>query len=243
MTPVRLPPPSKLALAAELPRALGTLVDAAVNRSVLRAAPKGDGRPVLVLPGVATGDGSVRPMAHFLSKLGYRAETWQLGMNRGTPTIGAEAEHLIARVTALAERDGSSVTLIGVSLGGIMARLAAHRGPSLVREVVTICSPYAADARATNAWRTYQLLSGERVDDPAVAARLVEARRPLPVPATAIWSRNDGMVNPAACFVADEPGLRIVAVDGGHLLVHLRPSVWLFVAQLLAGEAPAALPG
>ncbi|MFX8122187.1 hypothetical protein ABTK95_19920, partial [Acinetobacter baumannii] len=64
-----------------------------------------------------------------------------------------------------------------------------------------------------------------------------------PVPATAIWSRNDGMVNPAACFVADEPGLRIVAVDGGHLLVHLRPSVWLFVAQLLAGEAPAALPG
>lgn len=203
-------------------------------RARLRQAPRGDGRPILLLPGVGTGDNSVAPLVAYLRRLGYAAESWRFGINRGTHTIGADAGRLIARVEAMARGHGAPVTLIGVSLGGIMARLACHRAPGLVREVITVCAPYAADARATNAWRLYQLLSGENIDSATVHAQFDEVRRPLPVPAAAIWAREDGMVNREACYVSGEPGLRIFEVEGGHLLVHLRPQVWLLVADLLA---------
>lgn len=234
MDPREFPPPSKLMLAAELPRALWTIAQAASQQSRLRDAPRGDGRPIMILPGVAMGDASVTALARYLRRLGYAAETWQLGLNRGTRTVGLDADRLIARITAMAEHHGAQVTLIGISLGGIIARLVAHRAPTLVREVITVCSPYAADARATNAWRTYQLLSGESIDSPDVAARLEELRRPLPVPAAAIWTRRDGMVNAAACRSLDEPGLRIFEIGGGHLLSHLRPELWQLLATILS---------
>lgn len=231
-----LPPPGKLKLAAELPRAAATLAAAVLQHRALRDAPPGDGRPVMVLPGVATGDSSVALLAAYLRRLGYRAETWQLGVNRGVRTVGDDAQRLIDRIEAMARTHDAPVTLVGVSLGGIMARIVAHRAPASVRQVITVCSPYAADARATNAWRTYQLLSGERVDGPAVLARFAEARQPLPMPGVAIWARDDGMVNGDACHVSGEPGLRVFAIDGGHLLVSLRPELWRLIARLLADE-------
>ncbi|MFA5970265.1 MAG: alpha/beta fold hydrolase [Sphingomonas sp.] len=236
MDAATLPPPSKLLLAAELPRALWTLVQSVGALGALGAAPRGDGRAVMVLPCVAMPDASAAPLARYLQGLGYAAEGWGLGINRGTRTTGAEAERLIARIEDYAARHGQPVTLIGISLGGIMARLVAHRRPDLVSAVITICSPYAGDAYSTNAWRVYQLLSGERVDSAAVRARLAEVRRPLPVPACAMWSRSDGMVNGLACRVPGEPGLTIVEIRGGHLMIHRRAAVWRAVAEQLAGS-------
>lgn len=229
-----LPPPSRLLFAAELPRALVTMLEAKALRPRLAGAPRGDGRPVLLLPGVVTGDGSVAGLARFLRRLGYAAESWGLGLNLGTRTIGAEGERLLDRVAALHAARQGPVTLIGVSLGGIMARLAAHRLPGAVGGVITINAPYAASGRATNVWRVYERVSGEKIDSPAVAARLTELRKPLPVPAAALWSRSDGLVNGAACFVPGEPGLRVIEVPGGHLMVHQRVAVWRVVADLLA---------
>ncbi|MDQ9786271.1 alpha/beta fold hydrolase, partial [Serratia marcescens] len=74
---------------------------------------------------------------------------------------------------------GEKVTLIGVSLGGIMARMAAHRVPDLVREVITVSSPFAGSPRATNVWRAFEWLTGDRIDDPRVKAMAAEVARPL----------------------------------------------------------------
>lgn len=144
-----------------------------------------------------------------------------------------------------AEQCGAPVTLIGVSLGGMLARLAAHRLPGNVREVITIASPYAGDPRATNIWRIYEWVSGERLDGADSRARLAELRAPLPVPATAIWSRNDGLVNGMACHVTGEPRLRIIEISGSHMGVQLRPRVLRSVADVLgrtAGEAELPAP-
>src|SRR3546814_1047574 len=102
---------------------------------MLAAAPKGDGRPVLALPGLFVSDRSNFIMRRYLSALGYRAFGWGLGHNFSLRTIGADGEKLGGRIAAIAEETGEPVTLIGVSLGGIMARFAAQRWPDQVREV------------------------------------------------------------------------------------------------------------
>ena len=232
-----LRPPSLLLWAAELPRAVATVASLAGSRGLLSGAPRGDGRPVLVLPGLVNSDRSTFVLRRYLTSLGYRVDGWGLGRNFGARTVGADAERLIARVTGFAEAAGEPVTLVGVSLGGILARLAAHRLPRQVREVITIASPYAGDPRATNVWRIYELVSGERLDTDLMRARREEIAAPLTVPVTAIWSRSDGLVNGMACHAPDEPGLRAIEIDGSHMGVQLRPRVMRAVADVLGANA------
>jgi pimeloyl-ACP methyl ester carboxylesterase len=205
----------------------------------LAGAPKGDGRPVLLLPGFGNSDRSLIALKRYLQHLGYQAETWRLGRNFGVRTVGGEAEKLFGRIKGMAERAGEPVTLVGVSLGGILARLAAHRLPLDVREVITIASPYAADPRATNVWRIYELISGERLSSERARSRMSEIAQPLPVPATAIWSPTDGLVNGRACYMPSEPGLRTIEIAGSHMGVQLRPRVMRAVADVLAGAHPS----
>ncbi|WP_239017722.1 esterase/lipase family protein [Sphingomonas aracearum] len=193
--------------------------------------PRGDGRPVLILPGLFNTDRSTIVLRRSLQALGYHAEGWGLGRNLGARSTGAELERLLARVAAMAEDAGEPVTLIGISLGGIMARLAAHRAPTKVREVITIASPFAGDPRDTNVWRAFEWATGERVGDPFLAARSAEGMRPLPVPSTAIWSATDGLVNGNICRIEGE---RCIEVRSSHLWVQHRVSVLTAVAEVLA---------
>jgi triacylglycerol lipase len=227
-------PPPRLALAREWPRALWTLARLGLNWRELQRLPRGDGRLVLVLPGLFNTDRSNLALRGLLSRLGYRAFGWELGRNLGVRTVGAEAERLFARVAEIHDATGEKVTLIGISLGGIMARLAAHRHPEMVREVITISSPFAGPPTTTNVWRQFEWVTGEKVTDPAVTARLDEAARPLPVPATAIWSRSDGLVNGLTCREDDGPQSRAVEVSSSHLFVQMKPEVLRAVAEALA---------
>ena len=226
-----LKPPPKLLWAAEVPRAAWAVVSWPRHRAALAAAPRGDGRPVMLLPGLFNRDRQLAVLRRYLIGLGYDAHGWGLDRNLGARTAGADGERVIERIAALAAERGP-VTLIGVSLGGLIARLVAHRAPELVREVITISAPFAGSGKATNIWRAFEWATGERLDDPVVAARSAEIAGPLPVPATAIWSRSDGLVNGAICRA---PGERAIEVRSGHLGVQIRPEVLLAVARILGG--------
>lgn len=234
-----LAPPGRLLRAAELPRAVlafGALLRASAS---LAEVPRGDGRPIMLLPGLVNSDRSNTIMRRYLTSLGYRCRGWELGRNLGTRAIGRDGERLIARVQSFARDAGQPVTLIGVSLGGIAARLAAHRLPEAVREVITIASPYAGDPRATNVWRAFELLTGERVDSAAIAALREEVAKPLPMSATAIWSRSDGLVNGYACFDSEDASCRAIEITGSHMGVQWRPEVLRTVAEVLARSPPS----
>lgn len=184
----------------------------------------------MLLPGLFNSDRSNAVMRGFLNRIGYRTVGWGLGRNLGVRSVGPEAERLIERVAALAAEAGP-VTLIGVSLGGIMARLVAHERPDLVREVITVSSPFAGDGRSTNVWRAFQWFTGERLDDPAVIARSERIAGDLPVPSTAIWSRSDGLVAGQICH---DDHCRAIEVRSSHLGVQLKPEVLLAIAAVLA---------
>ena len=235
MSALTYAPPSKAQWAADFPRALWGAASLVPARAHLNAAARGDGRPVMILPGMCNTERSIFVMRRYLGRIGYDTRGWGLGRNLASRTIGADGERLFTAVAAFAEEVGEPVTLIGVSLGGIMARLEAHRHPELVREVITVASPYAGDPRATNVWRMFELLTGEKIDSAAVVAQRLEIAAPLSMAATAIWSRTDGFVNGMICHAPDEPGCRAIEVESGHVGVQLRPQVLRAIADVLAG--------
>src|SRR5215218_10926440 len=78
----RLRPPGLALLLAEA-RGLLELNASLLLSPVLMRAPKGDGHPVLALPGFLASDLSMAPMRRYLSELGYEPHAWRMGRNLG----------------------------------------------------------------------------------------------------------------------------------------------------------------
>ena len=127
-------------------------------------APKGDGHPVLALPGFLASDLSMAPMRRYLKELGYDAHAWNMGRNLGGVVRGCAARCATgcAAIHAADRPQGQPGRL--EPRRRLCARSgAAGAGHGALR--VTLGSPFANDIRATNATRLYEALSGEAVDD------------------------------------------------------------------------------
>src|SRR6476646_5869307 len=109
-------------------------------RPLLPRLPRGDGHPVLVLPGLLADAVSTRILRRVLRRLDYHVHGWRLGRNIG-PTAEC-VSGLRDRMEDLSDRYGRPVSLIGWSLGGIFARDIARRAPEAVRQVITLGSPF-----------------------------------------------------------------------------------------------------
>jgi len=221
-------PPSRLLLALEL-RGILEFQAFFAAYPLLRRAPRGDGHPVLVLPGLAASDVSTRPLRTYLKAQGYAAHGWKQGPNRG-PRSGVEAG-IDARLAELAHRYSRKVGLIGWSLGGVFAREAARRTPALVRQVITLGSPFANEPKASNAWRLYEILSERRVDDWAGREAM---KLPPPVPSTAIYTRSDGTVAWQGCREQESATTENIEVEGSHSGLGYNPAVLYAIADRLA---------
>ena len=158
---------------------------------LLMRAPKGDGHPVLALPGFLASDLSMAPMRRYLKQLGYDTFAWKMGRNLGG--IASRRNALKSLLTDIHTATGRKVSIVGWSLGGVYARDLALQLPDMVRSVITLASPFANDVRATNATWLYEALSGESVEHSSELIKAIAGD--LPVPATSIYSRTDGIVN------------------------------------------------
>ena len=195
----------------------------------LRLAPRGDGHPVLVLPGLAADDASTRPLRAFLRSHGWAAHGWGLGRNHG-PRPGVEAA-MQQRLAALHERHGRKVSLIGWSLGGIFARELARRRPAQVRGVITLGSPFANPPQASHARHLYEALSGQKSGDYPGRDLL---HHPPPVPSSAIYSRSDGVVAWQGCRERESPTTENIEVQGSHCGLGHHPAAVYAIADRLA---------
>lgn len=209
----RLRPPGLGLLLAEA-RGLFELNASLLLSPLLMRAPRGDGHPVLTLPGFLASDLSMAPMRRYLSELGYEAHAWRMGRNLGG--LGRMREALRTRLAEIHAARGRKVSLVGWSLGGVYARDLALQAPDMVRYVITLGSPFANDVRATNATRLYEALSGERVEDFAELREAIAGD--LPVPATSIYSRADGVVNWRTCLLRPSDHAENIEV---HLASHI----------------------
>ena len=200
----------------------------------LSTAPRGDGHPVMVLPGFVTTDTSTAVIRNYLNWLGYDTYPWELGRNLGPRAIGSEGEKLIKRLDQIHADTGQKVSLVGWSLGGMMARQLARRRPDLVRQVISLGSPIGGSPRATNVWRLYEMLTGQRINDAAVDVQLRESEMPPPVRATAIYSKSDGVVAWRNCLEPAAKTTDNIEVYGSHCGLGFNAAVLFAVADRLA---------
>ena len=188
-TPDTAPPPLQL-LAREI-GAFAYMRARATFAGAIHSDAVGQSAPVIVIPGFMASDRTTGRLRRSLNKAGFISHGWGLGRNRGIRVD--TLERLDAQLSALGIIQ--PVTLIGWSLGGLVAREYAKHAPDKVGQVVTLGSPFSGDPRANNAWRAYELIAGHKVDNPPLPVVLAE--KP-PVHTTAIWSRKDGVVAPAS---------------------------------------------
>jgi triacylglycerol lipase len=204
----------------------------------------GRGRPVLLIPGFLAGDGSLRMMAGWLSRAGYRAT--RAGMLANVDCSGAVLERLEPRLERVVREQGRRAVLIGQSRGGGLAKVLARRRPDLVGGIVTLGSPQL-DPLAVHPLVRLQVeavgalgslgapglfrrscLSGD-----CCADFWEHLAGPLPggVGFVSVYSKSDGVVDWRACLdpCADEH----VEIASSHLGMALSPAAWRAVASAL----------
>lgn len=196
----------------------------------LRMTARGDGHPVLVLPGLGASDVSTRPLRSFLAGRGYAVHGWGRGRNLGRRNM--VDLYLVPRLKDLRQRYDRRVSVIGWSLGGIYARELAKRAPDDVRLVITLGSPFAGNPKASNVWRLFEASSGRKVDDDPEARR--RRREPPPVPTTAIFSRTDGIVAWQRCTEQEGARIENIEVQSSHCGLGHHPAVLYAIADRLA---------
>jgi hypothetical protein len=224
--------PSARLYLTEPARGLAGLATLPLAAGWLASARRGDGHGVLVLPGLLASDMSTALLRQYVSWLGYNVCGWQLGRNVG-PTDRVLAE--LPRVLAdLARRTGGPVSIIGWSLGGIYARELAREQPDLVRQVITLGSPFRlTDPRQSRADGSYQRrrhlhATGHPIPTPEQVAR------PIDVPSTAVYSRQDGIVSWLSCVEPETPLHENVEVRCAHLGFGVDPATLWVIADRLA---------
>jgi pimeloyl-ACP methyl ester carboxylesterase len=101
--------------------------------------PRGDGHPVLVLPGLFAGDAYLRPLRGWLARIGYTPVRSGLERNPGW------SEEVVNELCQVAERafdrGGKRVSIVGHSMGGVLARSIAARRPNAIDRVIALGSP------------------------------------------------------------------------------------------------------
>jgi pimeloyl-ACP methyl ester carboxylesterase len=215
-------------------RALADLVSLQGASPLLSFAPSGDGHPVMVLPGFLAAGGTTSPLRRFLKSKNYEPFCWGLGRNLGPLAIGPEGELLAQKLESIYRQMKRKVSLVGWSLGGIMARELAKQHPNMVRQVITLGSPFGGP-RSNHAWRIYQGVTGQEIDPEAMRDVFDNLEQPPKgIPTTAIFSKGDGVAAWQTCIERRAKNTDNIEVYGSHCGLGVNPAVHFAVADRLA---------
>jgi len=211
--------------------------------------PRGDGRLVLVVPGLFGNDAYLQPLHSWLFRLGYTPVRSSLLVNAGCPQrLRKDVEAALRR--RMTRRRSGPVALVGHSRGGMLAWAIAASLQSQVSHLALLASPAAATVamfRAGQAWkppaaapvvsagqRALKLLDPDCTVPDCDCPYPQDLRRPLS-PETrilSVYSRDDPVVAPAACRIE---GAENVELGGTHSGMVYNRDAYPVLARFLAG--------
>ena len=204
------------------------------TQPLLCAQPRGDGHSVMVLPGFMASNISTVPLRGLLGRLGYDAHGWDSGRN--VVVDNALIRRLEDQLVELFETSGRTVSLVGWSLGGVIARELAKLHPEKVRLVISLGSPITNNRRVSNARSLFEMLNGK---DPKVIrdGRFDSLSEAPPVPTTSILTKTDGVVHWRGSVQDEGPHpSENILVHASHIGLGVNPSVMVAIADRLAQE-------
>jgi pimeloyl-ACP methyl ester carboxylesterase len=205
---------------------------------------RGDGRPVVLLPGFLAGDPTLAVMAGWLRRLGYAPYACRFVAN---VDCGDRAlQRVEARVDALHKSYGRRVALVGHSRGGHYARALGARAPDRVSHAISL----GADLRGLLGISVPTLAAVAAVRRGLVLSRRARAEgcftaectcafardygRLFPsdrVRLTSIYSKQDGVVRWEGSVV---PEADCVEVTGSHVGLAFNRKAYRAIAEALA---------
>lgn len=210
-----------------------------------RGVPRGDGSPVLLIPGFLAGDASLSVMGRWLRRIGYGPRRAGIRVNVGCADVTVDRLEQTLHHAHL--RTGRPVAIVGHSRGGHFAKALAARHPELVSRVVTLGSglddPFDISVMTRRAVDSVRRGIERRQPQRAALGCFTahcscpyaqDYARPFPedVPLTSIYSRGDGVVRWRSCVV---PYARCVEVRGSHVGLAFNRHAYREIARALAG--------
>lgn len=203
--------------------------------------PKGDGHPVVLVPGFMAGEMAMGLLELYLRNRGYQVSTWGFGRNIGFHSKHAKA--LEQKIRYLHYKTGRKVSLVGWSLGGIFSIFAANRAPECVRGVITLGSPIYIDVnddRHSRRWlKAFYRLAGHRMGIDLLVNQVTHELRNLherlPMPVSCLYGVADGMVTPTeVVFGSDAKHHEGIRVPASHVGMVANPMALWAIADRLA---------
>jgi pimeloyl-ACP methyl ester carboxylesterase len=213
--------------------------------------PRGDGRPVILLPGFGGGDQTLLVLAAWLRRIGYRPALCGFVVNTGCSDRALD--RVEKRLEELHGRHGRRAAVIGHSRGGHYARALAHRRPDLVSHAVSIGAGLRAmlstsypTQLAAGAARRITVHTGRARSplcltqecDCAFARDFTGAFPTDRVRLTSIYSREDGVVHWESALV---PYGSCIEVTGSHVGMIFNRKTYRAIAASLAAPEIAGL--
>lgn len=214
--------------------------------------PRGDGAPVVLIPGLFAGDGSLEVMANWLRRMGYDARGSGILANVDCSDRALDRlEHRVARVRV---ETGRQVALIGHSRGGHFSKALAHRHPDWISNVISMGAGLDAPFDVSvplkgvlTAARGVLARTSDRVERNGCFTEHCRCKFtadftsefPADVPFTAIYSKGDGVVWWEACRADWSEN---VEVTGSHVGLAFNRKVYRAVGETLARDTRQAEP-
>jgi pimeloyl-ACP methyl ester carboxylesterase len=207
--------------------------------------PHGDGSAVIVIPGFLGTDAYLGQIHTWLARIRYRPYTSGIGVNAECPNL-IITQRLNACVEKALHETGRKIHIIGHSLGGIIARSVAAQRPNDVASVTTLAAPFRGTVAHRTVLRAAEAVRGRilrqhgaQVMPTCYTGRctcnvLDSLRRNVPdtVTQTAIYTRNDGIVDWRYCLTGHDD--RDFEVPGTHIGLSFNASAYAIIANRLA---------
>lgn len=208
--------------------------------------PRGDGAPVVLIPGLFAGDGSLEIMSGWLRRMGYDARG--SGILANVDCSDRALDRLERRVARVRGETGRKVALIGHSRGGHFSKALAHRHPDWISSVISmgagLDAPFDVSIPLKGVLTVARGVLARTSDRVARNGCFTESCRckftsdfiaefPSEVPFTAIYSKGDGVVWWEACRAE---WAHNVEVTGSHVGLAFNRKVYRAVAGTLAEQ-------
>ena len=225
-TEKKIKKPSKFLLYSDAFRALLEMGSSRIYHSFRKYKKNGDGHPVLVIPGFLGSDYSTGYLRKFIDHIGYHAYEW--GLDRNFANFD-DLEFLALKIDHLVGKYHKKVSLIGWSLGGVYARQLAKIKKKRVRQVITLGSPFNGANQPNNIRWLFDNVKEWQGSPKIDAKTIADLPIPAPVPTTAIYSKEDGVVPWEVCIEKEEDEIhQNVQVHGSHLGLGAKPNCILY---------------
>lgn len=188
--------PSIVWFLLEVPRAILQFVISFSVRNFSTPKTKGDGHPILLIPGFLNNSLIHILLRKYLNRIGYKTYDWGLGWNVGKME---DLEPLSETFQKIHQETGEKVSIIGFSLGGVYAREVAKLNPKITRAVITMGSPFRGLFVKNNVDWLFHLVNPKGKNPQTHPDFFKKMEAPAPVPTLAMYSKTDGVVPWKGC--------------------------------------------